>query len=277
MKLEPAAIVLGAEGAFVLAHPTTRGQVDVDRTLIFAVQSDEAKLLRDFEIEITGIAHVSGAVFAVDADANLHRFANGTWTDWSEVGDGVPRITTLRAVADRVHGLTCEGVVCEWTGTRWKELTPNDDETYLFDLALDGHGRLMATGDNGFVAFVDQGKWSRLEVPTTANLTSLLVLSPDKLLLTGWSATAFLGDGTRWTEIDAGRRTSTFLNAVAWSNRVLVAGDEEILELDGTRLTLFAETPARRLASDGTALWKHAHDGVAWFDGKRWKPVPLRA
>lgn len=77
MKLAPTAIVLGPEAAFVLAHPTTRGKVDLDRTLVFEVQNDEAVLLRDFELEVTGIAHVSGELFAVDADANLHRFAKG--------------------------------------------------------------------------------------------------------------------------------------------------------------------------------------------------------
>jgi hypothetical protein len=197
--------------------------------------------------------------------------------DWNDVGDGVPRINALRAVRDSVHGLTCEGVVCEWTGNEWKELTPSDDETYLFDLALDGRGRLTATGDNGFFALVEKGNWKRLDVPTNANLTSLLALSPKDVLVTGWSATALLGDGTTWTRLDAGRRTATFLNAVAWSDRVLIAADKEILELEGTKLSVFDNAPARRLASDGASLWKHTSDGIARFDGKGWKPVALRA
>ncbi len=226
---------------------------------------------------MTGIAHVSGELFAVDADANLHRFAKGKWTDWNDVGEGVPRINTLRAVGESVYGLTSEGVVCEWTGKKWKELTPNDDETYVFDLALDGRGRLTATGDNGFVAVVEKGEWKRVEVPTHANLTSLLALSPKSVLVTGWSATALVGDGTKWTRLDAGRRTATFMNAVTWSDRVLIAADEEILELEGTKLSVFDKAPARRLASDGAALWKHTSDGIARLDGKGWKPVALRA
>jgi len=277
MQLQPSFLVASPGAAFVLAHPSIAGNVDPVRTLVFSVHDDVATVLRDFEIEITGMALTSAGLFVVDSDANLHRFFDGNWTDWNGVGDSVPRINALRAVEERVYGLTGEGMVCAWTGTTWNQITPSDDETYLFDLALDARGNLVGTGDSGFVGTIVNGAWERLAIPARANITSVLAVSPTSTLLTGWSATALVGDAIGWTSLAVGRRDATFRNAVAWRRRVLIAADQEILELDGSRLAVFQATPVGRLASDGDVLWKQAGAQISRFDGSGWRPISLRA
>lgn len=273
--LYPTCIALDDAGAYIIAHPIGDGPVDADRTLLFEVRNDIATLIRDFGIEVTGIALVDGSLFAVDGYSGLYRLRDGQWTDLPDVGDPVPRINALRVVSGQLYGLTSEGVICLWQNPAWIEITPSDDDTYLFDLALDGSGRMMATGDNGFLAYVTNGAFQQIDVPTNAGLTSVLALSEDTILVTGWNATALLGNADQLTQLDVGGRTETLMNAVCWDNNILIAANEEILELSGTTLSVFETTPAIRLTCDGKQLWKQYGRGVDRFEGGRWINVPL--
>ena len=86
-----------------------------------------------------------------------------------------------------------------------------------------------------------------------------------------------LGNADQLTQLDVGARTETLMNAVRWDNKILIAANEEILELNGTTLSVFETTPAIRLTCDGKQLWKQYGRGVDRFDGGRWINVPLAA
>ncbi|MBZ9863390.1 hypothetical protein [Mesorhizobium sp. CA12] len=275
--LYPTCIALHETGAYVIAHPIGDGPVDADRTLLFSVQNDVATLIRDFGIEITGIAWLDGSLFAVDGYSGLYRLRDGEWRDLPDVGDPVPRINALRVVGGRLHGLTSEGVICLWQDPAWVEITPNDDDTYLFDLALEGEGKMMATGDNGFLAYVANGAFQTIDVPTNASLTSVFALSRDTILVTGWNATALMGNADQLRQLDVEGRTETLMNTVRWDNRILIAANEEILELKGTTLSVFETTPAIRLTCDGSQLWKQYGRGVDRYENGQWINVPLVA
>lgn len=275
--LYPTCVALHEAGAYVIAHPVGDGPVDADRTLLFEVRNDVATLIRDFGIEVTGIAYVDGSLYAVDGYSGLYRLRNGQWTDLPDVGDPVPRINALRVVSGQLYGLTSEGVICLWQEPAWIEITPNDDDTYLFDVALDGNKKLIATGDNGFLAYVVNGAFQQINVPTNASLTSVSALSKDTILVTGWNATALVGNANQLTQLDVEGRTETLMNAVRWDNKVLIAANEEILELVGTTLSVFDTTLAIRLTSDGKQLWKQYGRGVDRFQNGQWINVPLVA
>ena len=275
--LYPTVIALHETGAYIIAHPIGDGPVDADRTLLFEVQNNVATLIRDFGIEITGIAWLDGSLFAVDGYSGLYRLRDGQWTDLPDVGDPVPRINALRVVAGQLHGLTSVGVICQWQNTAWVEITPNDDDTYLFDMALDGSGNTMATGLGGFLAYVVNGAFQQIDVPTNEGLTSVFALSKDTILVTGWNATALIGDANQLTQLDVEGRTETLMNTVRWNNKILIAANEEILELSGTTLSVFETTPAIRLTCDGKQLWKQYGRGVDRYENGRWINVPLVA
>ncbi|WP_155921551.1 MULTISPECIES: hypothetical protein [unclassified Mesorhizobium] len=275
--LYPTCIALQDAGAYVIAHPIGDGPVDADRTLLFEVRNNVATLIRDFGIEVTGIGCVADSLFAVDGYSGLYRFRDGQWTDLPDVGDPVPRINALRTVAGKLYGLTSEGVICLWQDPAWVEVTPNDDDTYLFDLALDGSGKMVATGDNGFLAYVVNGAFQQIDVPTNASLTSVFALSKDTMLVTGWNATALIGNADQLTQLNVDGRTETLMNSVRWDNKVLIAAGEEILELNGTTLSVFDSTPAIRLTCDGNQLWKQYGRGVDKFESGRWINIPLIA
>jgi hypothetical protein len=275
-KLYVTDVCLADDTAYVIAHPVDRAGTNTDRTFLFAVQNDQASLLCEFEMEITGIGSVGKTLFAIDGSSNVLCFEAGKWKEFSDVGDSVPRISAVRVLGKDLYGLTSAGVICLWAGSKWKELTPNDDETYIFDLAIDGKGKMIATGDNGFAAYVVKGKFQRLKLPTSQSLTSVLVLADDKLLLTGWEATALIGNAGKFTSLKTNGRDETFSNSVTWNGKILIAAKTEILELKGTVLSTFAKTPAARLVSHQEHLWKIYDSGVARFEKGRWIGIALK-
>lgn len=260
---------------FVLCHPVGDGPVNVDQSIIFEISGSEPIPLRVFNIEITGICSVGNQLYCVDSDCSVFSYINGNWEDWTDVSDDLSRINGLRVVQGNVHGLAFDGLIYCWEDSAWKAINKETEDLYLYDLAETEDGKLVVSGENGLLAVISGDSFDNYNLPTNNDLSSVLPIRHDKLLVTGWRATALIVGRDEIQIIDTQGRESAFPNAVLWKNHILIAGRTEVLELVDTNMQIFSQTPVSRLAAARDQLWKLSDDGVAHFVSGQWIDIPL--
>ena len=103
---------------------------------------------------------------------------------------------------------------------------------YLYDIAYWGDNGYVISGESGFLATLKGRMLVQIPLPTNTDLTCVLPLSGDSLLVTGWDATALIVRPHEVQVIDAEGRDLSFLNAVRWNAKILIAAEDEILEVE---------------------------------------------
>ncbi len=261
---------------YALCHPIDDALIDRSQSAIFSVADASPKSVRIFDTEITSIEVYKGSLFCVDRLQKVYEYADDSWTDHDNNSTVPYRINTLRAADGDLFGLGSDGLVFSWTGSEWSARTSEKEDAYLFAL-VDWVGRgLIVTGNDGLVALLGDGGLEQIDIPTGVALTDALVLADKRLLVIGRRATAVILDDDEATVADSGDRKLSFLNAVLWQDRVLIAANSEIAELKGNRVETFQEIRTGRLYNNGNRLWRQT-DGSCWFtdDGIDWTEVVL--
>jgi hypothetical protein len=267
--------------AFLLAHPKGPGPIDMDTSVIFEVTSS-ARAIGTFPHEMTGIAVVGDALYAVDGDSDLHEY-RGAWRHHAGVGSSALRINRLVETNGQLFGLTGDGVVYCWTGRAWDAETEEVEDLHIHDAAHGFDGKLWVCGHDGLVGKVEKRKIRRCTVRDivrqagrrAVDLTCVLPLASGELVVTGWDATVLAGASDALRAIPVPGPGDTGVNAVRWNERVLIGGATHVFEYAKGKLRSFAATPATRLIAAGDHLWKLAETGAGRFDGSRWEDVHL--
>ncbi|WP_086998838.1 hypothetical protein [Rhizobium sullae] len=224
------------------------------------------------------MATLAGTLYCVDRLQHVYEYTEGTWNDIANPDLRPYRINDMRVVNGELFGIGNDQMIFLWKANTWVPITEEKKSLYLYDIADWGANGHIISGEAGFLAILKDRALHRIELPTNADITCVLPLSAERVLVTGWDATAMFVGLNEVVSIDAGARELNFLNAVRWDSKVLIAAEDEILVLKGDTVETFATERAALLSTIGERLWRQGADGIAYLDpGKEWVPMPLSA
>lgn len=273
-------LVVAAEHgeSYAICHPGVDGPPDLSTGVVIHVDPPNYKVIRVFDVEIVSMAFLSGTLFCVDSFQRVYALSGGRWTDMTNPALRPYRINDLRAVNGELFGIGSDGMIFLWRANTWNPIKDEQKKLYLYDIAYWGDNGYVISGESGFLATLQGRVLGQMPLPTNTDLTCVLPLSNDSLLVTGWDATAFIVRQNEVQVIDTAGRELSFLNAVRWNAKILIAADDEILELKGANLEEFSAERATLLSTTGERLWRQSSDGIAYLDlGNPWVNMPLSA
>ncbi len=271
-------LLVASEGgrAFALCHPGVDGPPDLSTSIVFELEPPEFRVLRVFDTEIVSMATRTGSLYCIDRLQRVYIYAGGNWTDVGNPDLRPYRINDLRVVNGDIFGIGNDRMIFLWQAERWVPITDEEKGLYLYDIADWGPHGFIISGETGFLAILKDRAVHRIDVPTNVDITCVLPLSTDKVLVTGWDATAMFVGRDESEIIDVGEREFNFLNAVKWNTKILIAAEDEILELEGGAVESFAAERAALLSTAGDRLWRQGTDGIGYLDsGGEWMSAPL--
>lgn len=270
--------VAGSDGAYVIAHPSGDGPMDMDTSLVFSVKGTEVNLVRIFDIELTSIVcENDNTLICVDGYSGVYILKNGVWRDFPDIGDDIPRVNSLKYLGDRTYGIAGDGIICLFDNQNWVPITTETEDLYLYDLAQKKDGTLVATGEDGFVADLVGSTFDRWELATDVDITSALKMNDGRLLFTGWKSTILVGDRDEITDYTVEETSWAFPNAVAWGGKYLIAATKNVLSLDNQDVSEFSGKETMRLEANGSQLWRQADLQLSRYVDGDWKDVTLVA
>ena len=252
--------------------------------------------------QIQALAAAGDTVW-VGTAAGLARFDGAVWTTYTPATTGLPGPYVTDVAPDGRGGVwvgTTAGIA-RFDGARWHAYTaatsplPSDD---VADLDVDGDAVWVATAAG--LARFDGARWAVFDetnAPVLDHLVRSVAVGPDGVVWAGtFDAFGFNGrllryDGDAWVRhrlADHGW-TSSFPDALvvdrhgtAWAGLKGTTGGALVQVRDG-EVTVFDRTDAglptgavSDLALDGDTLWVGTADGVARFDGGRWRTFGRR-
>lgn len=264
--------------AFALCHPGLDGPPDMMTSVVFALDPPAFRVIRQFDTEIVSMVALEGVLYCVDASQHVSIYDSGTWRDIGNPDLRPYRINDLRVVEGEVFGIGNDRMIFVWRDDRWHALTIEEKGLYLYDIATLGSGRYILSGEIGYLATLEGRSFARIDLSTNADLTCVLPLADRRTLVTGWDATLMIVTEEEAELLDVGGRELNFLNAVIWNGRILIAAEDEILELKGNSIATFAAERAALLNTIGARLWRQGVDGIGYLDpGASWIAMPLSA
>lgn len=271
-------LVVGSDNgdAFVLCHPEVDGPPNLETSIIFLLSGTNFEFIGVLETEIISMTVLNGELFCVNGVQKVYSYSKGQWTEFSNRKLVPWRINDLRVVRNKLFGIGNDGLLFKWEGREWVVLCQEQKGLYLYDVADWGSQGIVVSGENGFLARLEDNVLSQVICPTDTDLTCILPIDAKNLLVTGWQATALITNLEEVNFLDVEPRDLDFLNAVRWQDRILIAASSEILEYRENAIGLFSPLRAALLSTSGNRLWKQDTYGVAFTDdGRNWIDVSL--
>ena len=148
-------------------------------------------------------------------------------------------------------------------------------------LSIDGTGPadIYACGEKGILWHHDGKAWRRLPSPTSFRLNGVRCASPTEVYLCGQSGAFFRGALGSWEDLSAAGLRTEFTCIELFGGKVWLAGTRGLFVLEGGEVVpvdtgLSPKPDAYRLHANDGVLWSFGLKRLAFFDGKKWTPVP---
>lgn len=232
-------------------------------------RGEGAEAVYEGEFWITALTQApGGAIYACDADGNVHDNATGEWRVTSVAPDG------LRAIACLPDGTLITGgtggLVYRLDAGGWRAMTPNIG-VWINALAGQSAQDFAAAGDKGALwRWRGDGPGQRIELPTDASFRGLLRAGADYLAC-GENGALFRGAGEDWTDLTvpghdfydmACYGAEVWLACGAAGAGRLTDGRIEIVRDTFTAYNICSAGRFAAFAGEGSVI---RHDGKAWL------------
>jgi len=131
-----------------------------------------------------------------------------------------------------------------WTELSTKRMRPRKSGVNVGFTDVDGFSDsdIYACGGHGDLWHFDGKKWLQEDVPTDALLEKLLCTEDGRVIVTTNSSTLLIGERSKWRVVAQEREDDIYSELVEYQSRVLVATDDDILELKGDQLESITES-----------------------------------
>lgn len=210
----------------------------------------------------------AGAIYAGDADGNVHTNASGSWMV-EPVTPGLG-IRVVRCLPDgSVFAAGAAGTVHRRDPDGWVPVSENFGQWIT---GLDGRSAtdLVVAGDAGLVAQLSGSNWERIALPTDITFHAVLAFGGD-YLVSGASGALFAGSGPNWQDRTS---TSSDLHAMSiYESDVWIAcGSDGVGRLGADGIENVRHTfAAYVMHAEGSFICFGGNDVVARFDGTNWR------
>lgn len=122
----------------------------------------------------------------------------------------------------------------KWQAVGPKAAKGDPPVTGFEDLGGYGENEIYAAGWGGEIWWRDEGKWRRVDSPTSANLRALCC-TDDGVYIVGHDGTLLRGRHEAWEVLPSGRKEN-LMDVATYQGQVYVVTDFRILRLEGDKL-----------------------------------------
>jgi len=209
----------------------------------------------------------TGALFACDADGNVHTNASGTWKIEPVTKAG---LRVIRCFPDgSVFTAGTDGIVYLRERESWTAISESFGQWIT---GMDGRSQadLTISGDAGLVAQYIDGEWNIVELPTDITFNAVLALK-DEYLVGGCKGTLFHGQGGSWKDLTSG--DADIHDLVLYQDQIWIAcGTRGVGQLVDGSIEIVRDTfAAFVLHAAGNYLALAGNNIAMRFDGERYK------
>lgn len=189
-------------------------------------------------------------------------------------------IRSITEIEGKAYAIGIRGIVYRLDAVdAWARIDDGLPETFDGQ-AIHGfaHNDIYAVGRKGELWHFNGSGWSRHDLPTNANLTSVKCAGDENVYVGGYKGVLLRGRDDRW-DIVAQKETSDDIWDLEWfEGKVYVSTMNNLYEIlsDDLRLVDFgADTPSSfyQLSAGAGVMWSNGEFDIMSFDGRAWTRV----
>jgi hypothetical protein len=189
-------------------------------------------------------------------------------------------IRSVHEIGGYAHAIGIRGMVYRLDELdRWTRIDEGLPNTFDGQ-AIHGFSgsELFAVGMKGDVWYFDGKVWSRQDIPTNANLTSVKCTPDGTVYIGGHAGILIRGQRNQWSLIDHSEMDEDIWDLEWFHGRLFVSTLDGLFVLQDNHLRPVAygkQTPKStyQLSTYGDVMWSNGENDIMEFDGKTWTRI----